>query len=447
MKKLHFILFFTILFSAIGNGKNNPAFFTMQDSAFISGSVFRTYRIIHDFDKATIRPESFPFLDSFIVFLKRHPEMKIEIGNYTDSRGSAQFNVLISEDRVKNIYMYLTEHGIPEKQLTQVGYGETNPIYSDAEILKAKSQEEQERMYSLNRRTEFKIISVPPRFFTLTDSAFYVNEIYRTYTILWDLGKWQLRAETKLFLDSFALFMIKNPGLEFEIASHTDSRGDPASNVKLSGLRAKSISDYLIYDGIYPERLISKGYGSSSPLIPDSTILKAKSQSDKEDLYQTNRRIEFKIISVKDVSEKHFLLTDENWNSEGRVYSTNRIYFDLGKATIRSESFPQLDSIADFMKKNFDCQFEIDDHSCDYRSIETFEKQLSQQRSDAIVTYLISKGIGKERLSSVGYGRTHPIAPRVTVEKYKKKNPELDGDDPMLVNRRIEIRFVGRINQ
>src|SRR4051812_48926385 len=133
--KHHFLVLIFLVFVCprTVHGQQSPAFFTMQDSSFAAGNILRTYRIVHEFNgHSLVRPESYPFLDSFIVFLKNHPELKIEIGSFTGSRGTANVNQQISSDRANYIYAYLTAHGIPEKQLTAVGYGEAHLIYSDA---------------------------------------------------------------------------------------------------------------------------------------------------------------------------------------------------------------------------------------------------------------------------------------------------------------------------
>lgn len=73
------------------------------------------------------------------------------------------------------------------------------------------------------------------------------------------------------------------PGLEIEIAGHTDSVGKDSSNQRLSELRAKSVATYLVNQGIPASRLMSKGYGESRP-IADNETPEGKSK---------NRRIEF----------------------------------------------------------------------------------------------------------------------------------------------------------
>ena len=71
-----------------------------------------------------------------------------------------------------------------------------------------------------------------------------------------------------------------------EITGHTDSSGDERWNVRLSLARAEAIADYLVRQGIAPERLIATGAGSSTP-VADNTTRYGRG---------LNRRIEFAFI-------------------------------------------------------------------------------------------------------------------------------------------------------
>jgi outer membrane protein OmpA-like peptidoglycan-associated protein len=113
--------------------------------------------VYFDFDKATLRPESSVPLDHVVSVLKERPTMKIEIDGHTDSRGSAEDNQKLSEERARAVLEYLVAHGIDEKRLTSKGFGETMPIHSDAEIAAMKS-EEREAAHQRNRRVMYKIL-------------------------------------------------------------------------------------------------------------------------------------------------------------------------------------------------------------------------------------------------------------------------------------------------
>jgi len=109
------------------------------------------HNIFFDFDKSTIMPESEVELKIVIAFLNEYPNLHIEIGGHTDSKGADEYNQKLSEDRAKAVYDYLKLQGkISAERLSFKGYGETQPMNSN----------ETEEGRSKNRRTEFKIISI-----------------------------------------------------------------------------------------------------------------------------------------------------------------------------------------------------------------------------------------------------------------------------------------------
>lgn len=123
------------------------------------GSSVVLRNIFFDFDKATLRPESKVELNRLIKFLTDNSTLKIEISGYTDSRGSDSYNLSLSGRRAKSVMDYLIAHGISAGRLTSKGYGEANPIISDAKISMMKRKSDREDAFQTNRRTEFKILS------------------------------------------------------------------------------------------------------------------------------------------------------------------------------------------------------------------------------------------------------------------------------------------------
>ncbi len=116
--------------------------------------------IFFDLDKYTLRPESVNELERLVKLMKDNPTMKIELSGHTDTRGSAEHNRVLSENRAKAVVEYLIDHGISKDRLKYAGYGETQPIIPDSKIYKEKSKDKREEMHQQNRRTEFKILSL-----------------------------------------------------------------------------------------------------------------------------------------------------------------------------------------------------------------------------------------------------------------------------------------------
>ena len=104
--------------------------------------------IFFDFDKTTLKPESYIELDKVVKLLNENPGMKIEIAGHTDNVGSDVINLRFSSDRASAVKDYIVSKGISSERIIAKGYGPTKPISSN-------DSEEGRRQ---NRRVEFTIL-------------------------------------------------------------------------------------------------------------------------------------------------------------------------------------------------------------------------------------------------------------------------------------------------
>jgi len=104
--------------------------------------------------------------------------------------------------------------------------------------------------------------------------------------IFFKFDSYELTEESKHELDKLVRFLKENPTVKIEIAGHTDDVGSHEYNMTLSEKRAKSVYDYLVSQGISPDRLTYKGYGFTKPLVKDTT----------EEARALNRRTEIIIL-------------------------------------------------------------------------------------------------------------------------------------------------------
>jgi len=106
------------------------------------------------FNKAAILPESFDAIDNqIVVMMNRYPTMVIEIGGHTDSQGTDEYNMKLSQARAESVKKYLIEKGIAADRIEAKGYGETKPIAPNT--INGKDNPEGRKK---NRRTEFKVL-------------------------------------------------------------------------------------------------------------------------------------------------------------------------------------------------------------------------------------------------------------------------------------------------
>ena len=89
------------------------------------------------------------------------------------------------------------------------------------------------------------------------------------------------------------------------------------------------------------------------------------------------------------------------------------IAFDNGKATIKKKSYPLLDQIAQTFIDNPDFIIEVQGHT-DNVGKAKLNKELSEKRANAVMNYLIGKGVPAGRMTAKGFGDEMPIADNKT---------------------------------
>ena len=106
-------------------------------------------QVLFDFDKATIKPESFPLLDQVAGILLDYPELaKLEVQGHTDDKGNDAYNLKLSQARTESVMAYLVKKGVAASRLTAVGYGEAQPVVPNKDTASRAE----------NRRVVFKIL-------------------------------------------------------------------------------------------------------------------------------------------------------------------------------------------------------------------------------------------------------------------------------------------------
>ena len=161
-------------------------------------------------------------------------------------------------------------------------------------------------------------------------------------SVLFDLGKSDLRDESKNELDSLASLLNKDwPNVVVELRSHTDFRGSDTLNARLSLDRASSCVNYLVDKGVDPNRLISNGMAATEPrVLLDSEFGSGLIELNKEFIlslknpkltrlaHQKNRRTDFKVISENledwlknnpELEDKNKAIKDASINQDGQV--------------------------------------------------------------------------------------------------------------------------------
>ena len=100
-----------------------------------------------DFNKATLTPTAKQNLDKLVPVFKEYPDTDIQVYGYTDSKGSDEYNLNLSNQRAAAVTSYLSSKGLASSRFKNVGMGEADPI-ADNETDAGRAK---------NRRVEFAI--------------------------------------------------------------------------------------------------------------------------------------------------------------------------------------------------------------------------------------------------------------------------------------------------
>lgn len=121
----------------------------MQSVQSLQNTSIVLNNIYFDFDKSDLQQDSFVELDRVVKFLNDNPDVKIEISAHTDSKGSDDYNLSLSQKRAESVVAFLAGAGIDPARLIAKGYGESVPI----------GDNNTEEGMAKNRRVEMKVLN------------------------------------------------------------------------------------------------------------------------------------------------------------------------------------------------------------------------------------------------------------------------------------------------
>ena len=119
-------------------------------AALVENASITLNNLFFDWDKAELRPESFPELNRIVTLMAEHQTMQIEVSGHTDSSGPDAYNLGLSQRRANSVVKYLLDKGVNKDRMSVLFFGETRPIDTN------DTPEGRKR----NRRVEFKILKL-----------------------------------------------------------------------------------------------------------------------------------------------------------------------------------------------------------------------------------------------------------------------------------------------
>ena len=214
------------------------------------------------------------------------------------------------------------------------------------------------------------------------------------------------------------------------VAAQSDSTGSKLAtvNVFVTDMKGKpSKGEQILFKGEAGQKTTSgisnaEGKCTLQVLPGDKYIITVKSITDST---------KYGSITIPALGPDEFYTAPFKVNVKfeaARAYTLDNVHFDFGKATLRPDSFTELEELVSYLKRKEDIKIEIAGHT-DNIGKEEDNLRLSQQRADAIRNYVIKKGIQPARVIAKGYGAAEPVADNAT-------------DTGRQLNRRTEVRIL-----
>jgi len=104
--------------------------------------------LFFDTNKYELKPKSRTELNRLVQFMQQYQEVQVEVSGHTDDVGADADNMVLSQNRAKAVYNYLSEHGVKASRLRYKGYGETRPLVANDSDMHRQQ----------NRRIEFRLL-------------------------------------------------------------------------------------------------------------------------------------------------------------------------------------------------------------------------------------------------------------------------------------------------
>jgi outer membrane protein OmpA-like peptidoglycan-associated protein len=110
------------------------------------GDIIKLDKVYFERNSSYLKKESYAQLDKLAEMIKASPDMHIKVIGHTDYVASEMYNMWLSERRAKRVADYLVSKGVPEANITSVGFG-----------MSSVAQNNTDEGRALNRRVEVDI--------------------------------------------------------------------------------------------------------------------------------------------------------------------------------------------------------------------------------------------------------------------------------------------------
>jgi OmpA-OmpF porin, OOP family len=129
-------------------------------------------------------------------------------------------------------------------------------------------------------------LSLPGSVAKVVETTHSVGKLMRLDNLIFNVGTAKITSDSHSELDEIVKMLRDNPAMIIQLEGHTDIKGDPRLNMKLSQERVEAVKSYLISKGSAKGRIKTKAFGGTLPLSKENT----------EEAHKMNRRVELRIL-------------------------------------------------------------------------------------------------------------------------------------------------------
>jgi OmpA-OmpF porin, OOP family len=129
-------------------------------------------------------------------------------------------------------------------------------------------------------------LGLPSSASAVVESVHTPGKVMRLDHLIFELGRSKINPESYSELNEIVVMIQNYPDMIIQLEGHTDFKGDPKQNMKLSQDRVDAVKTYLLSKGVSKSKVKTKAFGGTAPL----------SREDTEAAHQMNRRVEVRIL-------------------------------------------------------------------------------------------------------------------------------------------------------
>lgn len=130
-------------------------------------------------------------------------------------------------------------------------------------------------------------LGLPTSAATTAETAHTVGKVMNLDNLIFALGKAKIEEASFMELDQVVKMLQTYPKMVIQLEGHTDIKGDPKQNMRLSQERVDAVKDYLVSKGVGKSKVKTKAFGGTQPL----------SRADTEEAHKMNRRVQVRILA------------------------------------------------------------------------------------------------------------------------------------------------------